>query len=60
MATVCKEIFQNATNWSILISEKIGIDRDQYWGFVELTDSQFDKIIRVGKIDQYFDAEQMF
>lgn len=40
--------------------EKIGIDRDQYWGFVELTDSQFDKIIRIGKIDQYFDAEQTF
>lgn len=28
--------------------EEIGLDRDQYWGFFELTDEQFQKIARKG------------
>lgn len=32
--------------------EKIGLERDQYWGFFELTDRQFDEIIRCGGVDK--------
>jgi len=32
--------------------EKVGLDRDIYWGFTELTDEQFERIIEVGEIDE--------
>ena len=32
--------------------EKIGLEREQYWGFFELTDKQFAEIIRRGGVDK--------
>lgn len=32
--------------------EMIGLERDQYWGFFELTDKQFDEIIRRGGVEK--------
>lgn len=31
--------------------ERIGMDRNTYWGFMKITDSQFDEIVRLGKVD---------
>lgn len=28
--------------------QKIGLERDQYWGFFELTDKQFENIVQIG------------
>ena len=32
--------------------EKIGLDKDAYWGFMALTDKQFVEIAHRGKIDE--------
>ena len=41
--------------------EEIGIDRDSnYWGFVDLTDEQFEKIIHYGKVNPRILHERMF
>ncbi len=32
--------------------EKVGLERDQYWGFFELTDKQFEEIVRRGGVDR--------
>ncbi len=34
--------------------EEIGLKRDQYWGFFELTDEQFLKIVRRGEVNKIF------
>lgn len=34
--------------------EKIGLERDQYWGFFELTDEQFKEIVRSGEVNKIF------
>lgn len=33
--------------------EKVGISRDAYAGFIELTDNQFEKILKLGNVDEY-------
>ncbi len=33
--------------------ERFGIERDQYWGFVDLTDEQFIEIIKAGEAEKY-------
>lgn len=30
--------------------EEVGLERDQYWGFFELTDDQFKSIAQMGKV----------
>lgn len=32
--------------------EKIGLDRNEYWGFLKITDLQFDSIVRFGNINK--------
>lgn len=34
--------------------EEIGLERNQYWGFFELTDEQFQKIARKGEVNKIF------
>lgn len=34
--------------------EEIGLDRNQYWGFFELTDEQFKKIVHRGDVNKIF------
>ena len=34
--------------------EKVGMDREEYFGCVQLTDSQFDKILNLGEVDEGF------
>lgn len=34
--------------------EEIGLERDQYWGFFELTDEQFHKIVQRGNVCKIF------
>lgn len=31
--------------------KRIGLERDQYWGFFELNDRQFDNICEIGEIN---------
>lgn len=33
--------------------EKVGISRDAYAGFIELTDNQFEEILKLGNVDEY-------
>lgn len=40
--------------------EEIGLERNQYWGFFELTDEQFKKIARRGDVNKIIYKEQMF
>ena len=41
--------------------EEVGIDRESnYWGFVDLTDGQFEKIIHYGKVNPRILHEHMF
>lgn len=37
--------------------EEIGLERNQYWGFFELTDDQFQKIVRKGEVNKIFLGE---
>lgn len=37
--------------------DEIGLERNQYWGFFELTDEQFQKIVRRGEINKIFASE---
>ena len=37
--------------------EKIGLERNQYWGFFELTDEQFQKVVRIGDVNKIFIGE---
>ena len=34
--------------------EEIGLERNQYWGFFELTDEQFQTIVRRGEVNKIF------
>ena len=31
--------------------EKIGMDRNAYWGFMQISDAQFEEIIRKGEVN---------
>ena len=35
-----------------VLVEKVGLNRDMYWGFISLTEEQFESIIEVGEIDE--------
>lgn len=37
--------------------EEIGLDRNQYWGFFELTDEQFEQIVHRGDVNKIFIKE---
>lgn len=34
--------------------ERVGLEREQYWGFFELSDEQFRKIVQMGNADRIF------
>ena len=38
--------------------EKVGISQNAYAGFIELTDNQFEKILKLGGVDEYIIINQ--
>lgn len=38
--------------------EKVGISQNAYAGFMELTDNQFEKILKLGDVDEYIIINQ--